>query len=454
MPSRAPSLIVRLVVGLVAASIVLSAAAAAALDALIRSRAMEARREVLVAQVIALIATAETEPGEGLRAASLHEARLSTPGSGLYAEIRAADGTVTWRSPSAVGSGLALAARPPPGERAFEDVVLPDGTRVLALSLGVSWDTGAGPATDYYLSAAESLEPHFADLARVRIWLVAGAAVLMTVLALGLTLGLRAGLRPLRRLESEIAEVEAGRQDLLGEGWPRELAGVTANLNALLDGGRARLVRYRTSLGNLAHSLKTPIAALQSIVSGADPELRSGCQPQLERMRDIVDYQLRRAVLGGSGATLASLEVAAPLAELAGALRKVYASKELELELDVPAGLAFPMERGDLMELAGNLLDNACKYARRRARLTARAVQRPDWRRPGLVLVIDDDGPGIPEADRERVLQRGVRADESVSGHGIGLAAAREVVVAYGGRLGVTSSELGGARVSVDLPGR
>lgn len=454
MPAQAPSLVYRLVIGLVAASIVLSGAAAAALDALIRSRAIEARHEVLVAQVIALIATAELEAPDALRPATLAEARLSTPGSGLYAEIRAADGSVIWRSPSTVGSRLELAARPLPGERAFEQVRLADGTRVLGLSLGVSWETGSGAPRLFFISAAESLEPHFHDLARVRLWLLSGAVVLMTALALGLTFGLRVGLRPLRRLEHEIAEVEAGRRDVLGGRWPRELAGVTANLNALLDGERARLARYRTTLGNLAHSLKTPIAALKTIVSGSNEDVRRACDPQLDRMRDIVDHQLRRAVLGGAGSTVASVAVGPPLAELGGALGKVYADKAVFFELDVPAGLAYPMDPGDLMELAGNLLDNAFKYGRGHVRLTARPTADVNWRRPGLCLVIDDDGPGIPPADRDRVLQRGVRADETVAGQGIGLAAAREVAAAYGGALRVVDSPLGGARLSVDLPGR
>lgn len=454
MPAQAPSLVYRLVVGLVAASVVLSGAAAAALDALIQSRAIEARHEVLVAQVIALIATAELEAPHELRPATLAEARLATPGSGLYAEIRAADGSVIWRSPSTVGSRLELAAQPLPGERAFEQVRLPDGTRVLGLSLGVSWETGSGPARIFYISAAESLEPHYDDLARVRLWLLAGAVLLMTVLALGLTFGLRAGLRPLRRLEHEIAEVETGHRDVLGGGWPRELVGVTGNLNALLDGERARSTRYRTTLGNLAHSLKTPLAALKTIVSGSDLVVRATCDPQLDRMRDIVDHQLRRAVLGGAGSTVASVAIGGPLAELGGALRKVYADKAVNFELDVPAGLAYPMDPGDLMELAGNLLDNAFKYGRGRVRLTARPAARVDWRRAGLSLVIDDNGPGISEADRDRVLQRGVRVDETVAGQGIGLAAARDVAAAYGGTLRVADSPFGGARLSVDLPGR
>ena len=454
MPPRPYSLVNRLVVGLGLLSVVLSAVAAVSLDALFRRNALEARYDVLDAQVIALIATADLDPSGNLAPATLAEARLATPGSGLYAEIRASDGSVTWRSPSTTGSGLALEARPAVGLRQTERVSLPDGTRVLAQSLGVSWETGDGPARTFFLSAAESLEPYYEEVARVRLWLAAGAGLLMLALVTALSLGLRWGLQPLRRLEREIAEVEQGGRELLGAGWPRELSGVTANLNALLAGERTRLARYRTTLGNLAHSLKTPIAALKAIASSADPGTRSQVEPPLERMQSIVEHQLRLAVLAGAGSTVAAVSIAGPLQDLLGALRKVYRDKSVACELEVPPTLAYPMETGDLLELAGNLLDNAFKYCRARVVLRARSRERADWRRPGLEIEVLDDGPGIPASDRQRVLERGVRVDESVDGQGIGLASARDVAAAYGGSVEIDGGPLGGARVRVLLPGR
>jgi two-component system sensor histidine kinase PhoQ len=453
MTARAPSLVNRLVLGLAAASILLSGAAALALDALYRNLALDARRDVLDAQVIALVATAELDANGGLAPASLAEARLTTPGSGLYAEIRNQRGEVTWRSPSTVGAGLSLEARPAAGERLVERVTLPDGTRVLAFSLGVSWEAGLQQPATFVLSAAESLEPYFRQVARVRSWLLAGATLLMATLVVGLSLGLRAGLRPLRRLEREILEVESGQREALGAGWPRELEGVAQNLNGLLAGEQARLSRYRTTLGNLAHSLKTPIAALKSILETGhtDP---AAAGSQLDRMQSIVEYQLRKAALAGAGSTVASIAVRAPLTDLTAALGKVYRDKGVTCSCDVPDGLAYPIDSGDLMELAGNLLDNAYKYCAHKVRLRARAEPRPEWRRSGLSLEVDDDGPGIVPADRLRVLERGVRADESVPGQGIGLAAVRELAAAYGGTIEIDDSDLGGAAVRVRLPGR
>lgn len=451
---RPPSLVLRLVVALAALAVVLSGLAAVALDVALGRVTLEARRSVLDAQVLALVASAERRADGVLVAPNPAEARLSTPGSGLFAEIRNAAGAVTWRSPSSVGSGLALTARPAPGERAYEEIVLPDGTRVLALTLGVSWQTDAGRSETYFLSAAESLEPWFAQRAQLRWWLAAGAVTLMAVLSAALGLGLRAGLRPLARIEAQIGEIEAGRREQLEGRWPRELAGVAGNLNALLAGERSRLGRYRDTLGNLAHSLKTPLAAMRAFLGEADAETRRALEPQLERMREIVEHQLRRAVLSGAGTTLAATPVGPVLVELAAALGKVYRDKGVECTVDVPAGLAYPVERGDLFELAGNLADNAFKYCRGRVALRARAWSEPGWRRRGLVLVFEDDGRGIPAEDRQRVMQRGVRVDESRDGQGIGLAAAREIAAAYGGAVEIGDSPLGGTALTVRLPGR
>ncbi len=451
---RAPSLVVRLVVGLAALSAILSGLAAVALDFALGQVTLEARRSVLDAQVIALVASAERGAPGVLVAPSPAEARLSTPGSGLFAEIRNSAGAVTWRSPSSVGSGLDLAARPGPGERIVEELALPDGTRALALSLGVRWETASGQGEEYVLSAAESLEPWFEQRASLRLWLAGGAIGLMTLLAGALGAGLRAGLKPLRRIERQIAEIEAGQREQLDGLWPRELQGVAGNLNALLAGERSRLGRYRDTLGNLAHSLKTPLAAMHSFLAERDDTTRHALEPQLRRMREIVDHQLRRAVLAGAGMTLAATPVRPLLEELAGALGKVYRERQISFALEASAGVAYPIERGDLFELAGNLADNAFKYCLSRVAIRARAWRQPEWRRDGLVLDFEDDGAGIPEVDRARALERGVRIDESRAGQGIGLAAAREIAAAYGGTLEIGDSRLGGARVTARLPGR
>ncbi|MGH8136390.1 MAG: ATP-binding protein, partial [Steroidobacteraceae bacterium] len=284
-------------------------------------------------------------------------------------------------------------------------------------------------------------------------WLLSGSIILGLLLLAGLAVAMRVALKPLRKLEAEIADIEAGRRELLGSGWPRELAGVTGNLNALLAGDRKRLERYRTTLGNLAHSLKTPLAALRGLIEGGHTDRESNLR-QLDRMQEIVQHQLKRAVFGGTGATMADLPVQEPLQQLRGALAKVYTDKSPRMRFAVAPGTAYPIDAGDFLELAGNLMDNACKYCKAQVAVRAIPWTSADWRRPGIVLEIEDDGRGIPPSERSRVLERGARADESVAGQGIGLSVAREIAAAYSGTLEIGDSRLGGASVSVRLPGR
>ncbi|MGH8249984.1 MAG: ATP-binding protein [Steroidobacteraceae bacterium] len=451
MAHSGPSLQARLLATLAILVIVVSAVAAWSLESLYREQGMRARRDVLDAQVIALIATADIDPQGLLVPQNLVEPRLAAPGSGLYAEILGSRGS--WRSPSALGSGLNLSAQPAAGEQKFEVAELADGTHVLGLSLGIRWDMAAGETRDFVVRAAESLEPWYRELTRVRAGLVTGSVLLGLLLLGGLAVALRIALRPLRKLETEIVDIEAGRRDALGTGWPRELSGVTGNLNALLVGERKRLERYRTTLGNLAHSLKTPLAAMRGLLERGQSDPQALGQ-QLDRMQAIVQHQLKRAVVGGAGATLTDLQVQEPLEQLRAALAKVYADKAVQATLAIAPGTAYPIDAGDFLELAGNLMDNAWKYSRAEIAVRATPWTSAEWRRPGLVLDVEDDGGGIAPADRSRVLERGARVDESVAGQGIGLSVAREIAAAYSGTIEIGESRFGGARICLRLPGR
>ncbi len=453
MSLRTPSLQSRLLATLAVLLLLAAGIAAVGLDSLYRDLGLRARQDVLDAQIIALIATAEPDDAGRLIPDGLAEARLSNPGSGLFAEIHAPGNTAGWRSPSTLGSGLALAALPEPGERITEQTTLPDGTRILALSLGVRWSDEAGER-NFVFRAAESLEPFHAEVRKVRAALAVGALLISALLLLGLAIALHQALQPLRRLESEISEAEAGERELLGAHWPRELAGVTGNLNALLAGERKRLDRSRITLGNLAHSLKTPLAALHSQLEQLPANERQQLLPLLARMQTIVQHQLKRAVFGGGGATLADMQLAEPLQQLRGALLKVYADRQVECTLHLAPGVAYPVEAADFLELAGNLMDNAFKYCRSRVEVRAMPWTSAEWRRPGLLLDVEDDGHGIAAHERARVLERGVRVDESVDGQGIGLSVGRDIAAGLSGSLDIGASPLGGARISVRLPGR
>ena len=406
--------------------------------------------EVLDRQMVALIAAAEPQPNGGYAPAPhTLDPRLEMPRSGLYAQIRSPQHE--WRSPSTAGVAADFGALLAGGQRD-----LTYGTfghdRVAIASRSIQFEDDPSGARSLTFSVAASLSPYEEQLWRFRRELIGWFIGLMLVLLLTLAGLLRWVLSPVRRLEREIHRVEEGRSEALGAGYPRELSGVARNLNTLLVGERKRVARYRDTLGNLAHSLKTPLAVMRSGLHGEDAAGRMSAE--IDRMSDIIEHQLKRAAASG-GALLgaAPVEVAQVAAELRGALLRVYADKDLAIELAIPPEAQFVGDRGDLTELLGNLLDNACKWCRGRVRLTASTLEAgaPHER---LALVVEDDGPGISAENRARVLQRGVRADETVPGHGLGLAMVRDTVDLYGGRLAIDASPLGGARFALWLPGR
>jgi two-component system sensor histidine kinase PhoQ len=260
---------------------------------------------------------------------------------------------------------------------------------------------------------------------------------------------LRWGLRPLRKVADELTRLESGQQQHIAGKYPTELQRLTENLNTLLTHERAQQKRYRDALADLAHSLKTPLAVVRAALSKSKPEaeLARNLDEQIERMDRIVGYHLQRAAASGRSGMIVAQPVLPAVERMLKAIGKVYADKRVETEVRIDPSIRFRGDEGDLMELLGNVLDNAFKWANGRIRLTA---SLHDSR---LDLTVEDDGPGIPEADAQRVLQRGARADESVPGHGIGLAVTRDIVEAYGGHILILRSELGGAAVTLQLPG-
>ena len=425
------------------------------LDMLFRQTAERALREVLDAQMVALIAAADPDGPESVTPTAALETRLDTPGSGLYAEIRSASGESIWRSQSTVGSHVQFGPPLEGGQRQFLfTTVAGTDVRLAVASRGITWDDLHGQPARFTFSIASDLETYDAQLANIRGQVVGWFTGLALLLIATLALLLRWLLKPVRRLEGEIKEVEAGKREQLGEGWPRELAAVTTNLNALLEGERTRVKRYRDTLGNLAHSLKTPLAVMrQTLGSGAVPG-KAALDSEIDRMSGIIEHQMKRAAASG-GVLLgqAPVDVGPIVSELRAALLKVYGNKDLLFETVLAPEAQFIGDRADLTELLGNLLDNACKWAKARVRIAV-SVNEEAGSRTALQLIIDDDGPGIAEADRARVLQRGGRADEATPGHGLGLAMVHDTVALYGGSLRIDGSSFGGARLELALPGR
>jgi len=416
------------------------------LDTGFREVAQRTLRDELDRQMVALIAAAEPQLDGGYAPAPhTLDPRLETPRSGVYAEIRSSG--PEWRSPSTAGLNSDFGRLLSGGERNLTYATF-GNDRVAIESRSIQFEGAQNAPSPLTFSVATSLSPYQQELWRFRRELGGWFLALMLLLLLTLAALLQWVLGPVRRMEREIHEVEAGSRESLGAGYPRELAGVAVNLNALLIGERKRVARYRNTLGNLAHSLKTPLAVMRA--EGASGTVST----EIDRMSGIIEHQLKRAAASG-GALLgqAPVGVSQVAAELRATLLRVYARKDLVIELAVPPAAQFIGDRGDLTELLGNLLDNACKWCRTRVRFGA-SIDESAEPRARLGLVVEDDGPGISAADRARVLRRGERADEKVPGHGLGLAMVHDTVDLYGGTLSIDASPLGGARFTLHLPGR
>jgi two-component system sensor histidine kinase PhoQ len=425
------------------------------LDMLFRDAAERSLREVLDAQMVALIAAADPDGPESVTPTAALETRLETPGSGLYAEIRSASGETIWRSPSVTGAQVQFGPPLEAGERMFFFTHVAGTPIELAVaSRSIVWDDLHGAPARFTFSVASSLDAYKKQVASFRQQLIGWFAGLALLFVATLALLLRWLGQPMRRLEREIKEVEAGARESLGDAWPQELVSVTSNLNALLASERTRVKRYRDTLGNLAHSLKTPLAVMRQALGQVATEPRSALDGEIDRMTGIIEHQMKRAAASG-GVLLgqAPVDVAPVVTELRAALLKVYGNKDLLFETAVGNGVQFIGDRADLTELLGNLLDNACKWAAARVRIEASVDPAGETRR-ALRFVIEDDGKGIAEADRARVLTRGGRADEATPGHGIGLAMVHDTVELYGGSMRIDGSALGGARFELCLPGR
>jgi two-component system sensor histidine kinase PhoQ len=426
------------------------------LDQLFRHAAERSLREVLDAHMVALVAAADPDGPESATPTAPMDARLNTPGSGLYAEIRSASGESIWRSQSTIGTDVQFGPPLDGGERKFIFTRIAATPIELAVaSRGIVWDDLHGKPARFTFSIASSLETYNGQIASFRQQLVGWFTGLVLAFVATLALLVRWLSQPVRQLEHEIKEVEAGTRESLGDQWPEELTAVTSNLNALLAGERQRIKRYRDTLGNLAHSLKTPLAVMRQTLGVDDArDKRVLLNLEIDRMTDIIEHQMKRAAASG-GVLLgqAPVDVAPVVAELRVALLKVYGGKDLLFSTEVTPGAQFIGDRNDLTELLGNLLDNACKWARSRVRIEVSLDAQADSR-SALALSIEDDGPGIKEADRARVLQRGGRADEATPGHGLGLSMVHDTVALYGGSLSIGAAALGGARFDLRLPGR
>lgn len=444
------SLRARVVLWVSVALVVLYAITIVGLDIAFRNSTDQARRELLEVQVLGLIALADDSSGEVTLPTDAIDPQFEVANSGLYGALYADDGRAVWQSLSLLGRDFPIDHLAVAGEERFERLDVPGFPPLEAFLMGITWDFPDGRAADYTFAIALSLEPYNERQMAFRRNLIGwflGITVTMLVVISGL---LTFVLLPVRRLERQVREVEAGERVKLTGRYPSEIVGLADNLNTLIDTERRRLARYRNTLDDLAHSLKTPLAAMRTLLAEQRARTQEPTQGaldrELERMDQRVSYQLRRArATGATGLGTEPVAVAPVVEDLKQTLDKVYRDKRVACRVDVAPGAVFRGDPGDLTEILGNLMENGYKYCKSRVHVTARS------NRERLVMTVGDDGRGITAEEAATLFQRGKRADESVPGQGIGLAVVRETVELYRGTLDVGRSELGGAELRVEL---
>ncbi|BAT61211.1 sensor protein PhoQ [Variibacter gotjawalensis] len=284
-------------------------------------------------------------------------------------------------------------------------------------------------------------------------WLLITFSCLAVVLLLTTTFQVRFGLAPLKRISQSLAAIRSGSSERLEGKFPEEIAPLARETNALIEANREIVDRARTHVGNLAHALKTPLSVMvnEAALRGDDP-LAVKVREQVEIMRDQVSHHLQRARMAARATTVGTLTEVVPTVEaLARTMEKIYRDRGVTVGVDAAQAVKFRGEQQDLEEMVGNLIDNACKWAQGRV-FVAITPEKAAEGREAVRIVIDDDGPGLTAAQREKVAKRGQRLDETKPGSGLGLSIVTDLSSLYGGGLTLGNAPIGGLRAELVLP--
>ena len=405
-----------------------------------------AEYDAMLAQIYALIALAEPDSGSLVLPSAMANPRFEMPNSGLYAQVVDERAQRVWLSNSLILSPINFEPQSPAAAgRVDSDYIELDTRHFRRLSYTTIWEL-AGQDHLFRFDLFNSQQAKRREIRAYQhsllVWLGA-MALLLVILLLGIAYW---GLRPLSGLAREIEAIEKAEKSRIDGDYPSEIEPVITNMNQLLTSEQTQRERYKNSLADLAHSLKTPLSVIRTQMGVADDERDRIIDEQIVRMAGIIEHQLKRASAEVKKVYGPSVALLPLVTRLSKALSKVYYERQLSVEIDIEPGIHSHMDENDLMECLGNLMENGAKYGRGRLRVTARKQDRD------LLITIEDNGSGVAPDIARDILQRGARADTAQQGQGIGLSIAVDILSSYNGALRVESSDLGGAAFVVLVP--
>jgi two-component system sensor histidine kinase PhoQ len=437
---------------LLAVSIVLTAflgLSAFSLNNAFTASAETAQQKRLKNFVYSILSAIEfSEDGKIQLSRNLSEPAFTTPNSGLYAQITTGN-EIVWQSESMLGRFIALPEHPGASNEKLSVIEMEAEENLINLAFGIVWVNNADQEFEFTINVSENLSAIQSQKIRFRYELLYSLGGTGLILLIMQALILRWSLRPLYSAADDLHAIESGDKQRLDSDYPKELERLTQNINALLDHEQSRRERYKNSLADLAHSLKTPLAVFRGEVENSKDinEIQHTAREQLDRINTLVSYQLKRAATEGQSSLLAPVSLAQIVHKIAGTLDKVYADKQVQTHFELDNGYVHA-DKGDMYELIGNLIENAYKYCSTRVDVVL-------FNHPKFVEIrIEDDGKGIPEHAYDEVIKRGKRIDTQIEieGQGLGLAIVKDIIEAYHGHITVRDSYLGGACFVIEVP--
>ncbi len=414
------------------------------------SQLHKATENELKAYAYSILAITEIENSTLLMPSDLLETKFNVIQSGVYAVItspinsldKSIKNNILWRSKSLAVSKLEQTLdKPAVGETTFSDFPV-DQTSHFLLSYSVSFSSMLNGKENLFpitLHILKDKSSFFVSLNSFKQALWGWIITLMILFTLIQFLWLIWVLKPLKQLQRQIHDIEQGKRSKVDNNYPIELQSLTNQLNTLLDTEQNQRTRYRNALANLAHSLKNPLAIIQS-----QQDLNNSTREQVLVIDKVIEHQLKRAQSAGESSWYLGVSVENVVSRLLVTLNKIYYDKQCKLTISIAQGLIFKGDEADLLEILGNILDNA--YKAMLSSVSIKATSKEVDGISSIVIDIEDDGIGLNAAEKEIILTRGTRADTYHNGHGIGLAIVRDLVASYQGELIILDSKvLGGA---------